>query len=185
MEYTLPTCPIFWDHLTRSPDYLYWAAWALALGGPLASTLLLQWGWGKVVAKRTEMIFDPEFFWVKTLTGWDAYNRALDHSFAWDEHKRRENEQRAHERAHYDASRKGKFIQPKVYYGKSVYICYQELGKDNDLMAVYDLRRAKRLLAHLAVCDEVIEGYAGKGQGTSLDSETEWNDQPGEIPEDE
>ena len=166
--------------LTDKPDVTIWL-WLAILLGPVLAFPLLNGFWQSSFYITIEIILTTDQFKFRSQGRWQIYDRRLPHKFALILHDKTQAEKDANELAVRQGQAHGQVIAPKRYYGDSFHLSFEYLGQRNDVLTVYGHKEALEILNRLKACDEVLDGEIHMGDGTALDPEDQWTDQPGGI----
>ena len=134
-----------------------------------------------LLQKRTCVVFTPEQFIVHGLFGERRFDRNLPSKFTLYVHDKARREEEILSFKENRPGRKWWMRPPKRYYGQSFHLSFDYLDQRHDLMTIYGRKNAQIILARLKACDEVMNGYAGKGNGQALEPESDWAPQSGEL----
>jgi len=166
--------------LTGRPDASAWL-WLAVLLGPALAFPLLNGFWQLFFYTGTEMVLTIDEFKFRRWTGWQRYDRKLEHRFALVLHDKTQKEKDGNELAVRQGHARGQVIAPKRYYGDSFHLSFEYLGQRNDVLTVYGHKEALEILARLKACDERLNQLGSMGDGIALDPEDQWTNQPGGI----
>ncbi|PUB88025.1 MAG: hypothetical protein DBP00_07280 [gamma proteobacterium symbiont of Ctena orbiculata] len=151
------------------------------LAAPVAAYPLLKLTLPWLFKTRTQIILTPSQISFKRGGRTRAYDRTKPHSYSVIEHDKTRREQERHELAVRRAQAEGEIIAKKKYFGDSFHICFNPIGQRKDILTVTGKKAALAILMRLKACDEIIEAYAGLGEGLALTPEPEWKPQPGDL----
>lgn len=153
------------------------------LGGPAlcfpALKFVLRWA----LKRRWRLVITPDEFRVRTWYGWQVYNRRLAHKFALRRHDRFQLEKERIEQEIRRNKTQGRTYSQLCYFGEAFHISFDYLGQRNDIATVFGRKQAEALVTRLQACDAAMDGRDGRGDGTALAPDDEWNYEPGDIEE--
>ena len=150
---------------------------------PLVGGIMLRQTLNSFFRKRVRMTLTEQRFSVRGFFGWKHYDRQLPHRFALIPHDWLQAEQASNEYQMQKAQLSRKPFQKQRWYADSFHVSFDYLGQRNDIMTVYGQKEAVAIATRLKACDDVLDAFARRGQGTPLNPADEWGDQPGAIPE--
>ena len=161
-----------------TPEMFIAAIAVPAIGGIVLSRTL-----NSLFRKRVRLMLTPQRFSVRGFFGWKHYDRELPHRFALLPHDWLQAEQASNEYQMQQAQLARKPYRKHRWYSNSFHVSFDYLGQRNDIMTVYGQKEAVAIATRLKACDDVLDAFARRGQGTPLTPTDEWGDQPGAIPE--
>ena len=156
---------------------------ATAIIVPLIGGVLLRQTLNSLFRKRVRLMLTAQRFSVRTFFGWKHYDRELPHRFALLPHDWLQAEQASNEYRMQQAQLARKPLRKQRWYADSFHVSFDYLGQRNDIMTVYGPKEAVAIATRLKACDDVLDAFARRGQGTPLTPADEWGEQPGAIPE--
>ncbi|MGA7178911.1 MAG: hypothetical protein WBX11_04900 [Thiobacillaceae bacterium] len=156
---------------------------AAAIIIPVIGGIVLHQTLDSFFRKRVRLMLTEQRFSVRGFFGWKHYDRQLPHRFALLPHDWLQAEQAANEYQMQQAQLAHKPYQKQRWYAESFHVSFDYLGQRNDIMTVYGQKEAVAIATRLKACDDVLDAFARRGQGTPLRPADEWGDQPGAIPE--
>ncbi|MCE6978594.1 hypothetical protein EI534_14630 [Pseudomonas frederiksbergensis] len=119
---------------------------------------------------------------VRRLTGWESYDRHVEHRFVLLPHDEAEHEQRCHDLATRKAAANGQVVQPPIYFGNSFHVVLMYAGHRIDLLTVYGRPQAAAIVARLQHCDQRLDAEAKRiGAGTNPHTDGEWHHTSGGL----
>lgn len=119
---------------------------------------------------------------VRRLSGWESYDRRIEHRFVLLPHDDAEHEQRCHDLATRQAAANGQIVQPPIYYGDSFHVVLVYAGHRIDLLTVYGRPQAAAIVARLQHCDQLLDAEAIRvGAGANPHIDGEWHHTPGGL----
>jgi hypothetical protein len=149
---------------------------------PVIGAVALHGALKSLFRKRVKIMMTLERFSVRGLFGWKHFDRLLPHRFAvlphdWQQAERDQDEYRMQQ-----AQLRKQPMKKARLYANSFHISFDYLGQRNDLMTVFGQKDAVAIAMRLKACDDVLDAFVRRGQGTPLSPQDEWGDQPGAIP---
>ena len=148
-------------------------SWVLIL--MVGSYLAMEFIFSKLL-KKTELVFTPQEFRVRTRKGWYIYDRTLSHRFRMVKHDKAREEREKHELRIRRAQMQGNVIAPARYYDDSYHIVFEYMGQRFDIATVYHDKCAERIVAHLRYCDEKMNAIS------NMSPNEQWDEVSGRVP---
>lgn len=163
---------------TENPEPWHWVA---AIAVPILFQPLLKWMFRQQFKKTTRVQLTEDAITVRGFPK-RTYDRRLRHSFSVEEHDESQHERVALARIVRQAARRGRDLEPTIYYGEARHLVLQHLGQRRDITAVFGVKEAEDASARLNACDDHLNSLLGKSAGTAFDPDDDWSDAPGGLP---
>lgn len=156
--------------------------WAALVVAPFVAPLVVRSGLALVLQTERQFKFDVTGVRVQTWTASKHYSLDLPIRFALIAHDREKIEA---ERLTYLnrklARRFWWFPQLRAYFDKSCHLSLDHFDQRSDVMTIFGKSNARRIVARLNACLDVVRNHGRAGQGTAFDAEADWSRQPGAI----
>ncbi|CAD0261115.1 hypothetical protein F6476_01125 [Pseudomonas umsongensis] len=162
--------------------HLYLQDLVAAIGVTVLGYYLLRWVTLEACRVTTRIELRMDQAKVRRLSGWESYDRRIEHRFVLLPHDEAEHEQRCHDLATRKAAANGQVLQPPIYYGDSFHVVLVYAGHRIDLMTVYGRQQAAAIVARLQHCDQILDAEAKRvGAGKNPHIDGEWPHSPGGL----
>lgn len=134
-----------------------------------------------LLRKSVRVVFTPDEFVIHGLFRTRRFDRNMPHKFALYSHDKAKREAEIIRFRVSGMKRSLRLFPPKHYLGASFHLSFEYLDQRNDILTIYRLKDAHRIIARLKACDTIMDGYAHKGTGQALTPEQDWSPQPGGL----
>jgi hypothetical protein len=131
----------------------------------------------------TNIVFTPTEFKVLRGDTWDVYDRTIKHSFIMLEHDKAREEKEIQQVRVAKAQAHRQYVRPERIYGDSFHIVFEYFGHRQDVVTVYQEKRATAVAARLRACDAIMDSTTKMGDAPATSPSDQWEDGAGSLPQ--